>query len=105
MRFRGAYPVIFLLYCGVSVPASSAPKTSCTDVHLLARLARSQITVAVELANGGLSYIIPNREAYPQGQYEVISARLGPGAGETLVDNALSQLDTLAQHPQPAQYH
>jgi hypothetical protein len=36
------------------------------------------ITVAVELANGGLSYI-PNREAYPQGQYEVISARMGPG--------------------------
>ena len=74
-------------------------------MYLLARLARSQITVAVELANGGLSYIIPNREAYPQGQYEVISARLGPGAGETLVDNALSQLDTLAQHPQPAQHH
>jgi neutral ceramidase len=52
------------------------------------------ITITAELANGALSYI-PNRAAYPQGQYEVASSRLGPGAGEELVASALSQLNAL----------
>ena len=52
------------------------------------------ITITAELANGALSYI-PNRAAYPQGQYEVVSARLGPGAGEELVASALSQIHVL----------
>jgi len=49
-------------------------------------------TVAVELANGGLGYI-PNRQAYPQGAYEVISSRVLPGSGEMLMNSALEQLD------------
>jgi len=50
------------------------------------------VTVAVELANGGIGYI-PNRQAYPQGGYEVISSRVLPGAGEMLMNSALDQLD------------
>lgn len=52
------------------------------------------ITITAELANGALGYI-PNRQAYPQGAYEVISSRLKPGAGELLMNSALSQLSAV----------
>jgi hypothetical protein len=54
------------------------------------------ITITAELANGALGYI-PNREAYPQGNYEVVASRLLPGSGELLMNSALHQLDKLAQ--------
>lgn len=50
-------------------------------------------TIIAELANGAIGYI-PNRVAYPQGNYEVVSARCGVGSGELLVDSALKQLRT-----------
>lgn len=53
-------------------------------------------TVAVELANGGIGYV-PNRQAYPQGGYEVISSRVLPGAGEMLMNSGLEQLDEVFQ--------
>lgn len=59
------------------------------------------ITVAAELANGGLGYI-PNRQAYPQGQYEVVSTRLKQGAGEMLLNSAFEQLDALFQRERQA---
>lgn len=48
-------------------------------------------TVIAELANGSVGYI-PNRVAYPQGAYEVTSARCAAGSGEKLVDSAVTQL-------------
>ncbi len=48
-------------------------------------------TIIAELANGALSYI-PNRQAYPEGGYEVVSSRCAPGAGEMLMNSALRQL-------------
>jgi hypothetical protein len=48
-------------------------------------------TMIAELANGAIGYI-PNRVAYPQGNYEVISARCAEGSGELLVDAALQLL-------------
>ncbi|MBI1355494.1 MAG: hypothetical protein GC160_14205 [Acidobacteria bacterium] len=48
-------------------------------------------TIITELANGLIGYI-PNREAYPQGAYEVISTRVAAGSGEKLVDAAVEQL-------------
>ena len=44
-----------------------------------------------ELANGSVGYV-PNRAAYSQGAYEVVSARVAEGSGEKLVDAALKQL-------------
>jgi hypothetical protein len=44
-----------------------------------------------ELANGSVGYI-PTRQAYAQGNYEVISARCAEGSGELIVENVLSQL-------------
>ena len=48
-------------------------------------------TIVTELANGLIGYI-PNREAYPQGAYEVISTRVAAGSGEKLVAAAIDQL-------------
>ena len=52
------------------------------------------VTAIAELANGSIGYI-PNRVAYPQGEYEVISARVAQGSGEILVDTALEMLREL----------
>lgn len=52
------------------------------------------LTAIGELANGSIGYI-PNRVAYPQGEYEVISARCAEGSGEMLVDTALDLLRSL----------
>lgn len=51
-------------------------------------------TMIAELANGAIGYI-PNKEAYPQGNYEVVSARCAAGSGEMLVETALKLLDAV----------
>lgn len=51
-------------------------------------------TMIAELANGSIGYI-PTRVAYPQGNYEVVSARCAEGSGEMLVDAALLMLREL----------
>ena len=52
-----------------------------------------ELTMVNELANGSIGYV-PTRQAYSQGNYEVISARCAAGSGEMLVDSALEQLRT-----------
>ena len=53
-------------------------------------------TYNVELANGAIGYI-PNKSAYPEGNYEVESARVAAGSGEMLLTSALRMLDELAR--------
>lgn len=53
-------------------------------------------TMIVELANGSIGYI-PNRSAYPEGNYEVWSARCAAGSGEMLVTTALKLLTDIAK--------
>ncbi len=48
-------------------------------------------TIIAELADGSIGYI-PSRRAYPQGNYEVVSARCAQGSGEALVDAAVRLL-------------
>ncbi len=48
-------------------------------------------TMIAELANGSIGYV-PNRVAYAQGAYEVVSARCAEGSGEKLVESAVKQL-------------
>lgn len=56
-------------------------------------------TYNVELANGAVGYI-PNKSAWPEGNYEVESARVAQGSGELLAVSALRQLSRLhAQIP------
>lgn len=49
------------------------------------------ITIVVSLANGALGYI-PDRPAYREGAYEVVSSRVREGSGEKLVEAALRLL-------------
>jgi len=51
-------------------------------------------TIIATLANGSIGYI-PTRRAYPQGNYEVVSARCAAGSGEMLVETALKLLNDL----------
>ncbi len=48
-------------------------------------------TFIAELANGSVGYVA-NREAYPQGNYEIVSARNEAGSGEKLIEVALKLL-------------
>lgn len=48
-------------------------------------------TIVVELAHGPTTYI-PNRAAFPQGNYEVVSSRCEVGSGEHLVETAVKLL-------------
>jgi len=51
-------------------------------------------THIAELANGSIGYI-PNRSAYAEGNYEVVSARCAEGSGEILVQAAVKMLEAL----------
>ena len=48
-------------------------------------------TFIAELSNGSIGYV-PNQEAYPQGNYEIVSARCEAGSGEKLIEVALNLL-------------
>ena len=56
-------------------------------------------TMIAELANGSIGYI-PNMRAYPQGNYEVVSARCAAGSGEKLVATAIRLLKDTYQDNQ-----
>ncbi len=53
-------------------------------------------TFIAELANGSIGYI-PNRSAYSEGLYEVVSARCVEGSGEVLIEEALKMLREVAK--------
>jgi hypothetical protein len=54
-------------------------------------------TVVAELANGSVGYV-PDRKAFPQGAYEVVSSRTAAGSGEMMVESAAKQLIKLYHH-------
>jgi neutral ceramidase len=51
-------------------------------------------TMLIELANTAIGYI-PNRTAYAEGNYEVVSARCAEGSGELLAETAIKLLSEL----------
>ena len=55
-------------------------------------------TLLAELANGSVGYV-PDRAAYEQGNYEVVSARCAAGSGELLVETASRLLGELGAAP------
>lgn len=54
--------------------------------------------VSEQSANGSLSYI-PNERAYPEGSYEVESARVAPGGGEVLATAAVRLMTEMFPRP------
>ncbi len=73
-----AWPGEIFVELGLSVKAGSAFTHTCN----------------IELANGTIGYI-PNKSAFPEGNYEVESARVAEGSGEMLVTSALRILAEL----------
>jgi len=61
------------------------------NIKAVSPFAQTQIA---ELANGSIGYI-PNRSAYAEGNYEVVSARCAEGSGEMLVAAAVRMLEEL----------
>lgn len=53
-------------------------------------------TIVAELANGSIGYV-PDRKAYAQGAYEVVSSRVVEGSGEKLAETAIQQLIKLSK--------
>lgn len=53
--------------------------------------------VSEQSGNGTISYM-PNKKAFPEGQYEVNSVRYSSGGGESLVDAALETLISIFYH-------
>ena len=51
-------------------------------------------TMVIELANNTCGYV-PNKKAFPQGEYEVENSRLAPGGGEMLVKTAIHMLNEI----------
>jgi hypothetical protein len=51
-----------------------------------------RMTVVSEQSGSGAISYVPNRKAFPEGAYEVISARFEPGGGELLADAAVRLL-------------
>jgi hypothetical protein len=54
--------------------------------------------VSEQSANGSLSYI-PNERAFPEGSYEVESARVAPGGGEVLATAAVRLMTEMFPRP------
>jgi hypothetical protein len=51
-----------------------------------------RMTVVSEQSGSGAISYVPNRKAFPEGAYEVISARFKPGGGELLSEAAIQLL-------------
>ena len=77
---------------GDQVAWVSLPGEIFVDLELQAKRGSPfKQTMIAELANGSIGYV-PDRPAYPQGNYEVVSARCAEGSGELLVEAALRLL-------------
>lgn len=92
-RLGKAYPVeVQVVSLGDDLAWVSLPGEIFVELGLTIKAGSPfKQTVVAELANGSIGYI-PNRVAYPQGNYEVVSSRVAAGSGERLVDEALRQL-------------
>lgn len=80
---------------GSEVAVVGLPGEIFTELGMAIRKASPfPYTIVASLANGSLGYI-PDRASYPQGAYEVASARCAAGSGEMLVEAALRMLTEL----------
>ncbi len=80
---------------GDSVAWVSLPGEIFVEIGLSIKKASPfPFTMIAELANGSVGYV-PNKPAYVEGNYEVVSARCAEGSGEKLVTSALKMLEAL----------
>ena len=95
---RGGSPIeaeVQVLALGPDVAIAGLPGEIFTELGMAIKLASPfRYMVVAELTNGAIGYV-PNRKAYPEGAYEVVSARCAAGSGEMLVDAATRLLVNL----------
>ena len=95
----GSLPVIsdhpIWLSDALGTPAIALPDEPFVELGMNIKAASPfRQTNVIELANGPM-YYIPNRSAFPEGQYEVVTTRYAEGAGEMLVTTAIRLLAEL----------
>jgi len=94
---RGGKPIeaeVQVISCGKEIAWVAMPGEIFVQLGLTVKDGSPFATTVIhELANGSIGYV-PTRQAYAQGNYEVVSARCGEGSGELLVEAALEQLRT-----------
>ena len=95
---RGGKPIeveVQVITLGKDIAFVSLPGEIFVELGLAIKKASPfKHTFIAELANGSIGYI-PDRAAYSEGNYEVISARCAEGSGEMLVDSAVKMLRAL----------
>ncbi|MBK9168502.1 MAG: neutral/alkaline non-lysosomal ceramidase N-terminal domain-containing protein [Bryobacterales bacterium] len=94
-----AYPLpteVQVVALGKDLAWVGLPGDAFVELGLAVKLASpfAHTIVSEQSASGAISYV-PNLKAFPEGSYEVISARFLPGGGETLVDSAVKLLKEL----------
>jgi hypothetical protein len=73
---------------GTGIALVSLPGEIFVELGLAIKQASPfKYTAIAQLANGSIGYV-PTRQAWTQGNYEVVSARCGAGSGELLVETA-----------------
>lgn len=84
-----------VLQAGADVAWVGLPGEIFVELGLLLKQGSTASWTAVNTqANGSIGYV-PDARAYPQGAYEVLSARVQAGSGEALVDEAVRQIARL----------
>ena len=80
---------------GDSLAVVSFPAEVFTEIGMYIK-SRSPYahTIITELTNGSFGYM-PDRKAYMEGNYEVITSKVAPGSAELLAENALRMLHEL----------
>ena len=82
---------------GVDVAFVGLPGEMFADLgKLIKQKSPFAFTIVSSLTNGAIGYV-PDRKAYPEGAYEVISTRVAEGGGERMVEAALRMLANARQ--------
>ncbi len=88
---RGDRPLdseVQVITLGNDIAFVSLPGEIFVELGLaIKRASPFKFTIIAQLANGSVGYV-PTRQAWTQGNYEVVSARCAPGSGELLVETA-----------------
>jgi neutral ceramidase len=98
---RGQLPEVEVqvITLGKDIAVVGLPGEIFVELGLAVKLASPfKYTAIAELANGSIGYV-PTRQAWTQGNYEVVSARCGVGSGELLVETASRLLHQAAARP------
>ena len=86
---------VTVISLGADLAFVGLPGEIFTELGLSVKLASPfRHTIVSELSGGWIGYV-PNRRAYSEGGYEVVSARCAAGSGEAMAESAIRLLTSL----------